>query len=507
MARQKDADADVSTVDEPTAEEAESTDAETESPEGDGGHEHKLSLDVKIEKSGPCRKHVRVRVPRDDIEHFYEDAVGELSGSATVPGFRVGHVPRKLVEKRFRKELGGQVKQKVLLASLQQIEEEHELEPINEPDIDVESLDIPDEGDFEYEFDVEVRPEFDLPDYKGLKIERPNRETTDEEVEAYLKRFLGEYGEWKTREGAAEPGDAVRATVQLEHDGRMVRKLDDVTLQLKPVLRFQDAELESFDELMKGVSAGETRETEFTVSQEAPTVEMRGEKVRARFTVHEVRRMEMPEIDAEFLDRVGMESEGELRAQVRNVLERQVKYQQRQAIRAQVLDKITESADWELPDELVRRQTENALHREMLEMQQAGFTMREIRARENEIRQRALSTTRRALKEHFVLDKIATQENIEVTQQDIDAEIAMMAMSRGENPRRLRARLVKSGVIENLDAQIRERMAVDFILNQAEFTDVEMKPLAEGRVEAVAYAVCGVAADVVSPEAAEEEGE
>lgn len=465
--------------------------------------EHKLALDVQIEKAGPCRKHVRVRVPRKDIEHFYEDALGELSGTAAVPGFRVGHVPRKLLEKRFRKEIGGQVKQKVLVASLQQVEDEHNLQPINEPDIDIETLEIPEQGDFAYEFDVEVRPEFDLPDYRGMKIERPNRETTDEDVTAYLRRFQSEYGEWETVDGPAEEGDAVQCAVEFRHGERPLRKLDHVTLQLKPVLRFQDAELQGFDDLMRGAKAGDVREADLTVSQEAATIEMRGEPVHATFRVAEVRRMRLPEMNSEFLERIGVESEEELRQQIRNILERQVKFQQRQEIRQQVLGKITESADWDLPDDLVRRQTENAIHREVLEMQQAGFTVRDIRARENEIRQRALSTTRQALKEHFVLDKIATTETIEVSEQDIDTEIAMMAMSRGESPRRLRARLVKSGVIENLEAQIRERKAVDCVLDKAEFVDVEMKPLTDDRVEAVPHAVCGV--DVVAPETGEEE--
>lgn len=173
------------------------------------------------------------------------------------------------------------------------------------------------------------------------------------------------------------------------------------------------------------------------------------------------------------------------------MLERQLTYEQRQSARSQVLDKITESADWDLPEELVLRQTENALRREVLEMQQAGFTSSQIRARENEIRQRAVSTTRQALKEHFVLDRIATQEDIQVSSSDIDVEIQMMAMQSGESPRRVRARLIKSGMIENLEAQIRERMAVDFILEKAEFVDIESEQADEGdRICSIPIAIC-----------------
>src|SRR5437660_1357022 len=120
----------------------------------------KMSLAVDIKSSGPCKKHVHVQVPRSDLDYFYNKAVKDLVTSAAVPGFRTGHVPRKLVEKRFRREVGDQVRQTVLMQSLQQLGEDHKLDAINEPDLDVETLVLPEEGDFTYEFDVEVRPEF-----------------------------------------------------------------------------------------------------------------------------------------------------------------------------------------------------------------------------------------------------------------------------------------------------------------------------------------------------------
>jgi trigger factor len=156
-----------------------------------------------------------------------------------------------------------------------------------------------------------------------------------------------------------------------------------------------------------------------------------------------------------------------------------------------VLEQITASADWELPEKLVMNQTENALRREMLEMQQAGYTTQQVRNRENEMRQKALTETRQALKEHFVLDKIAEAEEIEVTPSDVESEIFMMAMQSGENPRRVRARLQKSGMIDNLEAQIRERKAVDIVLDRAQFKDVPAETDdSSDDVEAVRYSLC-----------------
>ncbi|MFQ5732885.1 MAG: trigger factor family protein, partial [Planctomycetaceae bacterium] len=123
--------------------------------------DYRLTLDVDIEDAGPCRKHVRIRIPQDDVAHFYAEEVSGLVDTAEVPGFRVGHVPKRLIEKRFRKELAAQVKQKVLVQSLEQVSDDYDLDAINEPSLDVESIEIPEEGDFEFEFDIEVRPDFD----------------------------------------------------------------------------------------------------------------------------------------------------------------------------------------------------------------------------------------------------------------------------------------------------------------------------------------------------------
>ena len=458
--------------------------------------EFRLSLDVEISDAGPCKKHVRVTVSRSDIDALRSQAVNELSDSAQVPGFRVGHVPRRLLERKFKSEITDQIKQKVLVGSLEQLSEKNDIDPINEPNLDIEDLEIPDDEDFEYEFDVEVRPEFELPDYSGLEIKRPTGEVTDEDVERYKRRYLAQYGEKTETDSPAEPDDHVTADISVTRDGEKVASASGLSIQIRPTLHFHDAEITGFDKLMTGVVPGDTREVDVQVSLEAPNIEMRGETVPVSLAVTSVRRLQLPEQNRDFFDRIGVDSEEDLTNNIRETLERQITYQQRQATRQQVLEKITESADWDLPEELVLRQAENALRRETLEMQQAGFTPQQVQARENEMRQNAVSTTRQALKEHFVLDKIATKENIEATPADVDGEILLMAMQSGESSRRVRARLQKTGLIENLEAQIRERKAVDWVLQQAEFKDIAMGPAADDSVQAVSFSVCGEAAAV-----------
>ncbi|MCH7987956.1 MAG: trigger factor, partial [Planctomycetes bacterium] len=312
--------------DNPEASSAETAVAEAEDAEQE---EFRLSLTADIQETGPCKKHVRITIPQSDISHFLKEEIGGMVNKASVPGFRAGHVPRKLIERRFRQELNDQVKQKILIQSLEQVAEDYDLDPINEPDIDLENIDLAQDGDFVFEFDVEVRPEFDLPDYQGLTIERSVQEISDEDIDAYQGRFLTQYGQLVPCEEAAVAGDYLTLGIEFQHNGETVHKISELSVRVLPTLRFYDAELEGFDKLMVGVKAEETRDADLTVSTEAESMEMRGETVKAVFTVHDVKRIRMPEMTKEFLQRVGVETEQGLREEIRSIVERQVTYQQR----------------------------------------------------------------------------------------------------------------------------------------------------------------------------------
>lgn len=465
----------------------------------------RMDLTVAIRNVGPCRKHVSVTVSEADIKAIRETCLEELSEKAQVPGFRVGKVPRQLMQRRFKDEIAAQIKQKVLLASLEQLSEDNRIDPINEPRIDVESLLIPDEGEFHYEFEVEVRPEFDLPDYTSFTIRRPIGEISDAEFAAYREQFLSSYSALEKVDEAAQAGDYVTCSLVFTHEDKVIRELETASIRLVEKLNFQDAVLEGFDKVMAGVKAGETREALVRISMQSPVVEMRGEEVEVTFNVTEVQRRTPTVIDKEFLDKINCESEESLDTELRLSVERQVEFQRRQATRQQVLEKISASADWDLPESLVRQQTENALRRELLEMSQAGFTREQVLARENEIRRNAIDNTRQALKEHFVLDRIATEQSIECNEEDITRELLTMSFQSGEPVRRIRARMTKSGMIENLEAQLRERKAVDFILSQATFEDVPREPMARNDSVGLRFAICGnMSASLIDDSAAGE---
>src|SRR5262245_2374631 len=155
----------------------------------------KLTQHVDIQDTGPCKKHVKVTIERQAIDDRMGDHFSKLVREANVTGFRPGKAPRKLIEKRFHGDVADQVKSEVLLASLEQLGEDHDIAPLSPPQLDPGSIEIPLEGPMVYEFDVEVRPQFDLPEYKGLKLKRPSKTYSPADVAEARRRFLRQYGQ------------------------------------------------------------------------------------------------------------------------------------------------------------------------------------------------------------------------------------------------------------------------------------------------------------------------
>src|SRR5438128_1969320 len=203
----------------------------------------KLPQNVEITDAGPCKKHVKVTVDRAAIDARMDEKFTELTANhpAHVPGFRPGKAPRKIVEKKFFKEVAAEVKTEVLMASLEQLAEEQTLSPLSPPELDPNTIGIPDAGPFVYEFDIEVRPEFDLPSYKGLKLRRPTHAFTDAEVAKEAKRFLEPFGQIVPKaEQVVALDDLITADVVIRREGKELNNLEEVRVKVDERLALSD---------------------------------------------------------------------------------------------------------------------------------------------------------------------------------------------------------------------------------------------------------------------------
>jgi trigger factor len=430
-------------------------------------------------------------VSRGDIDRYLDDAFGELMPTATVPGFRAGRAPRKLVESRYKKEIGEQIKGSLLMDSLGQISEEQDFTAISEPELNLDAVEVPDEGPMTFEFDIEVRPEFEMPKWKGLKINRPVREFAEEDIDQQLEKMLTRFGQLTPHDGAAGAGDYLTVNLTTSHDGRQLVHDEERVTRIRPTLSFRDGELTGFDELMAGVKAGDKRSGKVALTQDAPSEELRGKEVDVEFEVLEVKQLKLPELTEDFLQEMGsFESEEKLREAISADLQRQLEYEQQQKIRGQITALLTESASWDLPPGLLKRQSSRELERAVMELRRSGFSEAEIRARENQLQQNSAASTAQGLKEHFILERVAEEAEIAAEEGDFEKEIFLIAAQSGESPRRVRAQIEKRGLMDVLQNQIIERKVLEHVQGEAKFKDEPFEPEALD-VEAIQLAAGG----------------
>ncbi len=452
-----------------------------------------LKLDIKVDSPQSCLRHVVVTIPQEEIARYMRKAYDELIPDAQVPGFRAGRAPRKLVEKQFRDRVTDQVKSSLLMDSLTQVTESAEFSAISEPDFNYESIDLPVDGDFKYEFSVEVRPEFETPNWKGLSLVRPTETIDESEVERAVNGLIGRSIQPEAVDDPAVDGDLVLLTAKFFSEGRLISEMEEERVRVTSRLSFSDGICENFGEIIAGAKEGETRKGIVKVGDEAPNEELRGKDLDAEFYVIEVSRKQLPELTPSYLEELGdFASKEEFYDFVRNSLERQVVYRQEQALRKQIVETLTGDANWELPPALVKRQTRRELERKILELRRSSFDEDTIRRLVNVMRQNAQSATEASLREHFILEQIAEDVKIDADAEDYEAELELIAEQSDMPVRRVRARLEKSGQMDALRNQIVERKVITMITEAATVTDEASK--VEGNVNnefAVYHSVLG----------------
>ncbi|HVS36792.1 MAG TPA: trigger factor [Gemmataceae bacterium] len=477
--------------------------------EGKESEPAKLHQSVEIKDVGPCKKHIKVTIERQDIDDRFGEKFSELVSDANVSGFRPGKAPRRIIERRFQREVGDQVKTEVLLASLQQLAEDHDIAPLSQPDLDPAAIEMPKQGPLVYEFEVEVRPQFDLPEYKGLKLKKLVHVFSDEEVAQEERRILAPHGQVVPKpEGNAQIGDILTVDVTTRDGYREISTIKEAQFRIDKRLAFKDAVAPRFAEQVQGANAGDVRTVDIEVSTAAADASLRGKTVQASVDIKDVKTLRPPELTHEFLHLFGVHSADELHELIRALLQRRLEYTQRQSAREQVLAQIAAASTWELPQDLLMRQARKAMARRIMEMRSDGISEEEIAQRQRLMQQDVLRSTELALKEHFVLQKIAEKEKIEINEDDLNEEIERLAEQADESPRRVRARLEKEDMLDALAAEMIERKALDLILDSAEWEEAPLKEEAPAVSTVEAQTVPGEMHDpAAEPSAAESEPE
>lgn len=432
----------------------------------------KLDITVDVQEKSSCERHVKIEIPREEVDRYFDKEYAELQSTQAIPGFRPGKAPRKLIEKRFRKDVVGRVKYALVSDAIAQVGQDESLTPISEPDLNFSAVTIPESGPFVFEYNIEVRPKFDVPNWKGLKIEKPVREFTDKDVDAAVERIRAAEATLVDKDAPAEVDDYIVTKLVFTHNGEVLSQADNETIRVRPVLSFHDCKISDFGALMTGAKPGDVIKTQVKLDGDHPDEKLRGETVDATFEITGVKSAVLPEIDEAFLHHIGgFKNIGDFRDAVLESLERQFEHERSKSYRRQIAEALTKDANWDLPPKLLMSQAARELARARYELISAGFDEAQIQQNLNFLRQNSYATTRQALKEHFVFESIAEDQNLTVEEHEVELEIAKIAAQSGESPRHVRNTIERTGQTDVIYNQIIERKVINLILQEAEYVE------------------------------------
>jgi trigger factor len=434
---------------------------------------------VKVEDAGPSRKKITIEIPAQTVDEKLTDALDMIAVEAALPGFRKGRAPRRLVEKRFGEHVRTEAKQQLVASAYQQAIEEHKLQVIGDPfSEELENVELREGEPLAFEVEVEVVPEFDVPNLEGLNIRKPVPEVTDDMVTGEIDKVLINEGELEERE-APEPGDYLTGHgVMTTDDGQEIHNIPGAVIQVPTpdkdgkgmILGVMVEDLAA----QVGLPAPGDTVTIKTAGPEQHEIEaVRGKPLTVTFAVERVDRI-IPAQLGDVVARFGLASEEQMREMVRSRLNERALVQQQSVMRQQVAKHLLENVDIELPERLSAAQAHRLLERRRMELMYRGVEPMQIEEHIAELRAASAEAARKELKLFFILAKIADQKEVKVEEAEINGRIAQMAAERGERPEKLRQQLIESRQVQQIYQQIREHKTLDAILAKAEFE--EMSP-------------------------------
>jgi len=472
--------------------EAEAEEQEQEGEEGKPSLQDQLKeiVEVNVEDAGPLRKKLTVTIPQDKIGEQLDEQYTELRKDAAVPGFRKGRAPRRLLEKRFGSEIGETLLQQLVtsgyLAAVDKInlkvlgdpliwikEKGAETETLVDVQKAVETMTLPAGEPLQFSCEVEIRPEFELPETEGIPLEKPVILVSDEDVSVQIDRIRRNRGSYETQpEGTVQADDVVMADVKMSSGETTIKEQADMRLAARPQ-QLDGVILEKMGEVLTGAKPGEVRKVSGTIPDDYAKAEFRGKQADFEIKVREVQRLRMPEMNADFVKSLGFSNEEELRKWVREDLESRLGEQLKRGLQGQVFKYLLDNAKFDLPARMSERQAGRVLLRRMLDLYRQGVPQAEVEKHLDELRTGAQEETARELKLFFIMEKLAEKIEVEVGEGELNSQIAAIAQRQGRRFDRVRDELAKEGGLMSLYLQIRDEKLVDQLVSKAKITETQ----------------------------------
>ncbi|MGI9903602.1 trigger factor [Bacillus velezensis] len=421
-------------------------------------------MSVKWEKQEGNEGVLTVEVDADTFKTALDDAFKKVVKQVSIPGFRKGKVPRGLFEQRFGVEALYQDALDILLpVEYPKAVEEAGIEPVDRPEIDVEKIEKGESLIFTAK--VTVKPEVKLGDYKGLGIEKDDTAVTDEDVQNELKALQERQAELVVKEeGAVENGDTVVLDFEGFVDGEAFEggKAENYSLEVG-----SGSFIPGFEEQLTGLEAGAEKDVEVTFPEEYHAEELAGKPAVFKVEIHEIKAKELPELNDEFAKDIDEEVEtlAELTEKTKKRLEEAKENEADAKLREELVLKASENAEADVPQAMIDTELDRMLKEFEQRLQMQGMNL-ELYTQfsgqdENALKEQMKEDAAKRVKSNLTLEAIAQAENLEVTDEEVEAELTKMAEAYNMPVENIKQAI---GSTDAMKEDLKVRKAIDFLV-------------------------------------------
>jgi len=434
-----------------------------------------MSNTIKIEDIGPCRKKISIDVPSTAVDEAMENAFVAVSHEAAIPGFRKGRAPRRLVEKRFGSYVKDETRSRLCTAAYQEAVEENKLKVLGHPPAEYfEDIQIEAGNPVHIEVEVEVMPEFDLPDLKDIEVLKPEATLPDGIVDEEIKKIAINEGDLDEQDTSTKGNYLTGKAVMVDAEGTEHYNIDGAVIQL-PEEGDEGMVLgvivPDFTKQVKTPKEGDTVTIKVKGPENHEVEALRGKDLIVTFDVTKIYAI-VPAPMADIVAKYGFASEDQLKEMVTSRLDQRAAAQQQSVMRQQVLKFLSDKTEFDLPAGLTAQQAARSLERQRMELMYRGVDPTEIEQNIAQLRSASTARATAELKQFFIMGKAADAMEVQVEEAEINAQIVQMAMQQGKRPEQLRDELIKSGQAQTLVQQVREHKTTDKILEDAKIEEV-----------------------------------
>jgi len=412
-------------------------------------------LQISVEEGERWRRTMNVIVPSGVVSSERRRFTGELAARVKLPGFRKGHVPSSVVEKRFGQSLSQEALDKLIGAAYREALSQQELNPISEGEVD--NVQYEPDRDLTFSISFDVRPEIELSRLGGFKVERPAVNGLEDKLEQVLGRLREEKGTWQPlEEGKPEDGNLVGVEIQRMSDGEVGEA------QPYQLVLGQGDAIPNIEEAIKSLEVDGSGDFVVRFPDDFPNEERRGQEEHLHIQLDSRQHLVLPELDAEFAKSLG-EFEGveDLNEKIRADLEKETEEQAESVVRGKLQDAILDANPFTVPISMVDRYVESVLGNP------EGVPPEKLAEAKEQLSPQAEHAVKRIL----AIDRLSEIQELGATKEELDDRIGEIAEKNGDTPARIYASLQKGERLEALEREITERKVFDFLKEQSEITE------------------------------------